>query len=102
MTGVMCHVSGVKCHLHGSGVICQMSGVMCHQPIVRKGTDRATYCLLVRYHVSLDTLDRCHVSHVKCQVSTVSCQIPDAQFIDSSLNFLANTFFCSSAYYGDL
>ena len=66
----MCQVSGVTCHR--SGVMCQMSGVMWHQSIVRKGTDRATNHLLVRYHVSLN---RCHVSHVKCQVSTIRCQM---------------------------
>ena len=68
----MCQVSHVTCH--GSSAICQMSGVMCHHSIARKGTYRATYCLLVSYNVSIDI---CHVSHVKCPVSTVSCKMLD-------------------------
>ena len=90
-SGVMCHLFGVRCDMtgvcvmclvspitrHGSSAICQMSSVMCHQSIVRKRTDGATYCLFVRFNVSLD---RCHVSHVKCQVWTVSCQMSDVTY----------------------
>ena len=72
MTGGMRQVSGVTYHLSWNGVVCQMFAVMCHKSIVRKGPDRATYCLLVSYHLSLE---RCHVSYVNCQVSNVRCNM---------------------------
>ena len=65
-TGGMCQALGVTCHLSRTGVMCQMFVVMCHKSIVRKDTDRATYCLL-----------RCHVSHVQCQLLNVRCQMSD-------------------------
>ena len=88
MLGVPCHVSCVTRHFSNyrcqlcqvspvtASVMCHMLAVMRHISIIRKGPDRATYCLLVRYHLSLE---RCHVAHVQCQLSTVRCQVSNVR-----------------------
>ena len=97
---VRCHMTGVirqesgRCHLSRTGVMCKMFAVICHKSIVRKGQERATYCLLVRYNLSLE---RCHVSHVKCQLSTVRCQMSDVTCQVSDVRFHVSPVLCQKS-----